>query len=91
MSDGARALTVALGSSAVGAAYFSYLSAVPFPPNIARLVPLVWLGACVAGWALSTRALRASKPRALPVLAMVLNVPNTLFAGIFLLAATMGG
>lgn len=48
MSDGGRAVLVVLVSSAVGAAYFSYLAAVPFPPAIVRLVPLVWMAACFA-------------------------------------------
>ena len=43
MSNGGRALLVVLASSAIGAAYFSYLTAVRFPPGIVRLVPLAWL------------------------------------------------
>ena len=86
-----RALLVVIASSAVGAAYFAYLTAVPFPPGIARLVPLAWLGGCVAGWVWSVRALRAGDKRSLPIAALVLNAPNTMFAAIFLLAAMMGG
>ena len=33
MSNGGRALLVVLASSAIGAAYFSYLTAVPCPPE----------------------------------------------------------
>ncbi len=90
MSNGGRALLVVLASSAVGAAYFSYLTAVPFPPGIARLVPLGWFAACVAGWVWSIRALRADDGRSLPIVALALNVPSTMFASIFLLAAMMG-
>ena len=89
MSKGGRALLVVLSSSA-GAAYFSYLTAVPFPPGIVRLVPLAWFAACVAGWVWSIRALRAGDGRSLPIVALALNVPNTMFAAIFLLAAIMG-
>ena len=90
MSKG-RALPVVLASSAVGAAYFSYLTVVPFQPGIVRLVPIAWFAACVAGWVCSIQALRAGDGRSLPIVALALNVPNTVFAAIFLLAAIMGG
>ena len=91
MSNGGRALLAVLASSAVGAAYFSYLTAVSFPPGIVRLVPLAWFAACVVGWVWSIRALRTGNERVLPIAALALNVPNTMFAAIFLLAAMMGG
>ena len=91
MSNVGRALLVVLASSAVGASYFSYLTAVPFPPEIVRLVPIAWFAACVAGWVWSIRALRARDGVWLPIVALALNVPNTIFAAIFLLAAMMGG
>ena len=91
MSNGGRALLVVLASSAIGAADFAYLTAVPFPPSMARLVPLVWCGTCVAGWVWSVRALRSADRKALPIVAVALNGPNTLFVAIFLLAAMMGG
>ena len=90
MSNRGRALLVVLASSAVGAGYFSYLTVVPFPPGIARLVPLAWFAACVAGWVWSLRALRAGDGRSLAIVALALNVPNTIFAAIFLLAAMVG-
>ncbi len=90
MSNGSGALLVVLGSSAGGAAYFSYLTAVPFPPGAARLVPLAWFAGCVVGWVWSVRALRTRDGRALPSVALALNAPNTIFAAIFLLAAMMG-
>ncbi len=91
MSNGGRALLVVLASSAIGAAYFSYLTAVPCPPEIVRLVPLAWFVACITGWMWSIRALRAGDGRSLPIVALALNIPNTMFAAIFLLAAMMGG
>ncbi len=91
MNQGGRALLVVLASSAVGAAYFSYLTAVPFPPGIVRLIPFAWFAACVVGWVWSIRALRTANGRPLSVVALALNVPNTIFAAIFLLAAMMGG
>lgn len=90
MSTEDRSLLVVLASGAVGVAYFSYLTAVPFPPGIVRLVPVVWFAACVSGWVLSLRALRGVDGRSLPMVALALNVPNTVFAAIFLLAAAMG-
>jgi hypothetical protein len=91
MSNAGRALLVVLASSAVGASYFAYLTLVPFPPAVARLVPIAWCAACVAGWVWSIRSLRAGKRIWLPLVALVFNVPNTMFAAIFLLAAMMGG
>ncbi len=90
MSNEGRALLVVLASSAVGAAYFSYLTAVPFPSAIVRLVPLAWFAACMAGWVWSIRALRTGNGRLLPIVSLTLNVLNTVFAAIFLLAAMMG-
>jgi hypothetical protein len=90
MSNGLRALLVVLASSAVGGAYFSYLTAVPFPPGAVKFVPLAWLAACGAGWVWSLKGLRAGDGRALPFAALALNVPNTMFASTFLLAAMMG-
>ena len=91
MSNQGRGLLVVRASSAVGAAYFTYLTMVQFPPGIVRLVPLAWSAACVAGWVWSIRALRAGDGGSLPIVALAFNVPNTIFAAIFLLAATMGG
>jgi len=90
MSNGLRALLVVLASSAVGAAYFSYLTAVPFPPGTVRFVPLAWCAACVAGWVWSIQALRGGDDRSLSIAALSLNVPNTMLAVIFLLAAMVG-
>lgn len=90
MSKGLRALLVVLASSAIGAAYFAYLTAVPFPPGTVRFVPAAWFAACGAGWLWSIQALRAGEGRALAIAALVLNAPNTLFAAFFLLAAMMG-
>lgn len=90
MSNGSRAWLSVLASSVVGAAYVSYLTAVPFPPEIVRLVPLAWCGACAAGWVWSIRAIRTGDGRSLSIVALALNVPNTMFAAIFLLAAMMG-
>jgi hypothetical protein len=90
MSNGSRALLSVLAASVVGAAYFSYLTAVPFPPQIVRLVPPAWSAACALGWVWSIRAIRAGDGRSLSIMALALNVPNTMFAAIFLIAAMMG-
>jgi len=91
MTYGARALLVVVGSALFGALYFSYLRSEPFPPDVVRVVPLVWLAACATGWMLVVAGLRFDD-RKLPAIAgLLLNVPNTLFAGIFALAAVMGG
>ena len=85
-----RALLVVVGSALVGALYFAYLRSEPFPPNIVRAVPLVWMAGCAMGWILVAAALRFDTRKRPAVAAVTLNVPNTLFAAIFLLAAVMG-
>lgn len=86
-----RPLLIVVTSSVVGVAYFGYLTTVPFPPDIVRLVPLVWVAACLAGWVSAVRALRTNASRFLPVATLVLNVPNTALAAVFAIAAVMGG
>ena len=58
-----RALLLVLGSAVLGAVYFLYLNAEPFPPAIVRLVPIVWLAGAVAGGVLAVRALRSNNNR----------------------------
>jgi hypothetical protein len=82
MSNGRRGLVVVLVSSAAGVAYFASLTVVPCPPEIVKLVPLVWFTACLAGWVWSTLA---DDGRLISIAALALNVPNTMFA------AMMGG
>ncbi len=90
MSTGTRALFLVVSSAAVGTGYFMYLTAVPFPPDIVRLVPIVWLGGSLAGGALAARALRTNGNRLAAVLALALDVPNSVFAAVFAMAALMG-
>ena len=90
MVRGVRALSVVVGSAALGGVYFAYLVAEPFPPDIVRLVPLLWLAGSVAGWMLLERALRLDTRKLPAIVGLILNVPNTLFAAIFSLAALMG-
>ena len=85
----ARALRVVVGSAVVGALYFAYLRSEPFPPDFVRVVPLLWLAGCAMGWVLVVAALRFDTRNLRALAALILNVPNTLFAGIFSLAAVM--
>ena len=86
----ARALPVVVGSGVVGALYFAYLRSEPFPPDFVRVVPLLWLAGCAMGWILVIAALRFDTRKHRALAALILNVPNTLLAGLFLLAAVMG-
>lgn len=90
MSSGARALLVAIGSGVLGGAYFSYLNAEPFPPDIVRLVPVAWFTAAVTGGVLAIRAFRGSGNRMAAGLALALSLPNAVLAAVFSLAALMG-
>ena len=90
MSKGAVALLMGVAASAVGVAYFAYLNAVPFPPDAVRLVPLAWLAACVAVYVRARQAWRMSDGRLAAGVALALNIPSSLFAALFSLAALMG-
>ena len=85
-----RALSVVVGSAALGGAYRAYLTATPFPPDVVRVVPLLWLAGSVAGWILVVQALRLDTRKLAAIVGLILNVPNTLFAAISSLAALMG-
>ena len=62
----------------------------PFPPDFVRVVPLLWLASCAMGWLLVVTALRFDTRKLRALAALILNVPNTLLAGILSLAAVMG-
>ena len=89
-SESVRALAIVAGSATLGGTYFAYLSAAPFPPDAVRVVPLLWLAGALAGWIFVVRALRLDPRRLAAVVGMILNVPNTMLAAIFSLAALMG-
>ena len=90
MSNGMRALVLVMGSAVLGAMYFSYLNAEPFPPDIVRLVPIAWLVGALLGGVLAARALRSNSNRVAAGLALALNIPNAVFAALFSMAALMG-
>ena len=91
ISSGMRALLLVLGSAVLGAVYFLYLNAEPFPPGIMRLVPIAWLASAVVGGVLAARALRSNNNRVAAGLALALDIPNSVFAAVFSMAALMGG
>lgn len=90
MSTGTRALLLVVSSAAVGAVYFLYLIAEPVPLDIVRLVPVVWLVGSLLGGALAARALRTNGNRLAAGLALALDIPSSLFAAVFSMAALMG-
>jgi hypothetical protein len=55
---GLVAALVTLASLVVGGAYFAYLVAEPFPPDLVRIVPLLWLGGALGGLLLGVRAIQ---------------------------------
>lgn len=87
---GRRALLIVAGSGVVGALYFAYLRSQPFPPDFVRVVPLLWLAGCAMGWIHIVAALCFDTRILRGFVALILNVPNTLLAGMFSLAAVMG-
>jgi hypothetical protein len=74
----------------VGAVYFSYLKAEPFPPHIVRLVPIVSLAGAVVGGVRAARALTSNNDRVAAGLALALDIPNSGFAAVFSMAALWG-
>ncbi|MDH5821885.1 hypothetical protein QFW77_02600 [Luteimonas sp. RD2P54] len=71
-------------------AWFVYLGAQQFPPDLARLVPIAWLAGAVVAGVLAVRALRGSDGRPAAGLALAVSVPSAVFAAVFSLAALMG-
>lgn len=84
-----RALLLEAGSAVAGAVYYLYVVAEPFPHDLARIVPIVWLVGAVLGGAVAARALTTGS-RMAAVLTLALTVPNATFAAIFSMAALMG-
>lgn len=89
-SNGLRSLLVVVGSALLGIIYFRYLTSEPFPPDIVRLVPVVWLAGSIFGGGVAVRALRREVNRVAAGLALLLAVPSALAAGVFVMAALMG-
>jgi hypothetical protein len=90
MSKGLIALFVIASFDLLGAIYFRYLETNPFPPDIVRLIPAIWLAGTLLGGVLAARALKGDTNRVPAVLALVLDVPSALIALIFAFAALMG-
>ena len=83
------ALIVTAISVVIGASYFTYISAIPFPHDLVRVVPFVWLLAALTGFTMVVPASRTMSTRA-RLLLYVLAVVNILLAGAFSLGALMG-
>ncbi len=90
MSDGMRALLLVAGSALAGLGYVLYIKAEPFPPAVARLVPMAWLAGSVQGGCRAARTLRHSEDGVAAGLAFALHVPSAILAAIFSLGALMG-
>lgn len=88
---GLVALLVTLVSVALGGAYYVYLMYVPFPPDLTRIVPIIWLIGAFTGLILGMVAIRDNSRRYLGSASLILNVPNILLAAIFAFAALVGG
>ena len=90
MSKGLIALFVVASFDLLGAMYFRHLQTNPFPPDIVRLIPVIWLAGILLGGVLAARALRGDTNRVPAVLALVLDVPSAVIALVFAFAALMG-
>jgi predicted secreted protein len=88
---GLAAILTTLLSALLGGAYYTYLVMVPFPPDLVRIVPLVWLAAAFVGLMLGIEAIRTGSRKYLGVASVALNIPNVLLAAIFAMAALTGG
>ena len=89
ISKGLIALLVVASFDLLGAIYFRYLESNPFPPDILRLIPAIWLAGTLLGGVLAARAL--SDTNRVPAgLALVLDIPSAVIALIFVFGALMG-
>jgi phage shock protein PspC (stress-responsive transcriptional regulator) len=90
MSNGLIALLLVASFDLLGAIYFRYLETNPFPPDIVRLIPALWLIGTLLSGVLAARALRSDANRVPAGLALVLDVPSAVIALVFVFAALMG-
>ncbi len=88
---GLIAILLTVMSLVLGGAYYAYLVAVAFPPDLVRVVPFIWLAGAFAGLIMGLKAIHANSHRYLGIASLALNVPNIVFAAIFAFAALMGG
>ncbi|MCC2631873.1 MAG: hypothetical protein K0S20_572 [Patescibacteria group bacterium] len=89
-SKGLNVLVISLLASLVGALYFSYISAVSFPPDIVRIVPFVWLVLSFWGLIGAIQATRSKAHRYMVGLAVMILIPNIVLAALFCLGSLMG-
>ena len=90
MLTSVRALSVVVGSAALGAAYRAYLVAMLFPLDVVPVVPLLWLTGSVVGRGLVGQVVRADTHKLIVTVGLILNVPNTFFAAAYSLGALIG-
>ena len=90
MSKGLIALLVVASFDLLGALYFRHIQTTPFPLDIVRLIPAIWLAGTLLGGVLAARALRSDANRVLAGLALALDVPSAVIAWVFAFAALMG-
>ena len=90
--DGLVAIRVSLAALIVGGVWVVYLfwTAGPFPPDILRLVPVVWLVSSFAGLILGLQAALADVRRYLGIISVLLCLPSIPLAAVFTLAAMVG-
>lgn len=90
-NDGRTAIAITVAANVVGILWWFFLETEPFHAAIFRLVPLLWLILAGVGCITGLRAVSFNRHRGLGALSMAICFLNIPLAGIFLLAATMGG
>jgi hypothetical protein len=90
ISKGWISLLVVAGFDLLGAMYFRHIQTNPFPHDILRLIPAIWLAGTVLGGVLAARALRSDTNRGPAGFALVLGIPSAVIALVFAFAALMG-
>ncbi len=90
---GVVAVSLVVVSGLVGAAYVLYLRSEPFPPDIARVIPVLWLAGSLGAVVLGVWVLFAGRGlhRLLGLLALVFGAGLVPLAAIYVLGALMGG
>lgn len=90
MSKGLIALLVVASFDLLGAMYFRHIQSSPFPLDIVRIIPAIWLAGALLGGLLAARALRSDASKIPAALALVLDIPSAVLALVFAFAALMG-
>lgn len=90
LSKELRSLAVTFVAAVIGLVYFILLSAVSFPPDSVRIIPVIWIVVAVSGLLMAIRLVHANSKSYVAWFSIVLGIPSLLLALVFTLSAVIG-